>query len=552
MFHFAAPCLGTAPEALRDWAGAGYAAVGVFFVLSGFVLAWNYLDADGRMATSPRAFWAARVARVYPVYALTFLLSAPTTIAASVADNGWKVASAKLAVGGAVTLALLQAWVPRLALYWNPPGWSVAVEACFYGLFPRLAKGLPRLNPAWLPVALGGAWVLGLLPPLLYLALSPDGPGPVDVQASGPWLMALKFNPLARLPEFLFGVLLGWCFVRERAAGGVKGSGAVLAALGAALLVAAGAAGARVPYPLMHNALLAPASGLLVYGLARGRRRPGLAAVTSHAGEAGGRQLRALPAPVPGVGGGQGPGDVAGALGGAAHAGGAAGHRVAAGRARVAVGAPRRGDTAALTRPRRAHALGGRCAARAREAGGVWALSGGLAPSSETGGVRGTCARSLRTRGGPQREMPQARLPSSVSMARQSQPSRRSSHTASSSAVGSTRFSSWAARRRHSSFSTELMEQSHSFSDSSRQAPLQPVRPDRAEQRRAAVTMKRRMAAANMPEGPLDASWLRALRAWADARVARLLHTWGKRHTCCHSSPLRCWPPRPLRRPTRS
>ncbi|ATB45497.1 acyltransferase family protein [Corallococcus macrosporus] len=270
LFHFAAPCLGTAPEALRNWVGAGYAAVGVFFVLSGFVLAWNYLDADGRMETSPRAFWAARVARVYPVYLLTFLLSAPTTIAPSVADNGWKVAAVKLAVGGAVTLALLQAWVPRLALYWNPPGWSVAVEACFYGLFPRLAKGLPRLKPAWLPVALAGTWGLGLAPPLLYLVLLPDGPGPVDVHASGPWLMALKFNPLARLPEFLIGVLLGWCFVRERAAGGGKGSGAVLAALGTALLVAAGAAGERVPYPLMHNALLAPASGLLVYGLARG------------------------------------------------------------------------------------------------------------------------------------------------------------------------------------------------------------------------------------------------------------------------------------------
>ncbi|MFP2934294.1 acyltransferase family protein, partial [Pyxidicoccus sp. 3LG] len=43
-----------------------------------------------------------------------------------------------------------------------------------------------------------------------------------------------------------------------------------LAAVGAALLVAAGAAGSRIPYPLMHNGLLAPASGLLVYGLARG------------------------------------------------------------------------------------------------------------------------------------------------------------------------------------------------------------------------------------------------------------------------------------------
>ena len=270
LFHFASPSLVSAPQVLRDWVGAGYAAVGVFFVLSGFVLAWNYLDVDGRMEAPPRAFWAARVARVYPVYVLAFILSAPTTIAVSVGANGWKLATAKLTVCGLSALALLQAWVPRLALYWNPPGWSVAVEASFYGLFPWLARGLPRLRPTWLPVALGGTWALGMAPPLLYLWLLPDGPGPVDAASSGPWLMALKFNPLARLPEFLFGVLLGWCFVRERAAGARKGSGAVLAALGTALLVGAGAAGPRLPYPLMHNALLAPASGLLVYGLARG------------------------------------------------------------------------------------------------------------------------------------------------------------------------------------------------------------------------------------------------------------------------------------------
>lgn len=271
LFHFGKPCLDTAPEWLRNWVGAGYSAVGVFFVLSGFVLAWNYLDRDAGMETGPRAFLAARVARVYPVYLLTFLLSAPFTIAASVAANGWVVAAGKLTVGGLGTLALVQAWVPVLALYWNPPAWSVAVEAVFYLLFPGLARGLARLRPSLLPVALGAAWVLGLVPPLLYLALQADGTAPSDASTWTTGLAVVRFNPLMRLPEFLFGVLLGWVFVRERAAGGAsRGNGAVLAAVGAALLVAAGAAGPRIPYPLMHNALLAPASGLLVYGLARG------------------------------------------------------------------------------------------------------------------------------------------------------------------------------------------------------------------------------------------------------------------------------------------
>ncbi|NTX09347.1 acyltransferase [Myxococcus sp. CA056] len=270
LFHFARPALEPAPEWLRNFVGAGYSAVGVFFVLSGFVLAWNYLDVDGRMETGTRAFLVARAARVYPVYLLTFLLSAPPTVLASVADNGWKLACVKLAVGAVATLALVQAWVPRLTLYWNPPGWSVAVEGFFYALFPRLARWLPTLRPSRLPMLMGAVWVLGLTPPVLYLALRPDGPGALDAHSGGVWLSVVKFTPLARLPEFLFGVLLGWCFVRERAAGGTKGSGAVLASIGAALLVAAGAAGEWIPYPLMHNALLAPASGLLVYGLARG------------------------------------------------------------------------------------------------------------------------------------------------------------------------------------------------------------------------------------------------------------------------------------------
>lgn len=270
LFHFGKTLASAAPEGVRNWVGAGYSAVGVFFVLSGFVLAWNYLDGDGRMETGARAFWAARVARVYPVYALTFLLSAPSTMALSVSANGWKVAAVKLAVAALGALALVQAWVPKLSLYWNPPGWSVSVESFFYALFPRLARWLPRLRPSWLPVALGAVWGLGLVPPLLFLWLLPDGPGPVDVHAGGTWLTVLKFNPLSRLPEFVFGVLLGWAFVRERDAGTARGGGAVLATVGAALLVGAGAAGPRIPYPLMHNALLAPASGLLVYGLARG------------------------------------------------------------------------------------------------------------------------------------------------------------------------------------------------------------------------------------------------------------------------------------------
>ncbi|WP_223642310.1 acyltransferase [Corallococcus sp. EGB] len=271
LFHFGTPCIqGVAPEWMVQGVASGYASVGVFFLLSGFVLAYNYVDTAGRMQTPPRAFWSARVARVYPVFLLMFLLSAVPTAQGSLAANSVPVSMAKLGTAGLTTLMLLQSWVPKLALYWNPPSWSVSVEAFFYAVFPALAGRLERFRGARMTLALAGAWLLGLLPPVLYLVLRPDGPGTLNAAFGGAWLAVVKFNPLMRLPEFLLGVLLGLVFVRERAAATSRRSGAVMALAGAALLMVGFSQGAAVPYPLMHNALLAPASGLLVYGLARG------------------------------------------------------------------------------------------------------------------------------------------------------------------------------------------------------------------------------------------------------------------------------------------
>ncbi|GMU00284.1 acyltransferase [Corallococcus caeni] len=271
LFHFGTPCLkGVAPEWMVQVVASGYASVGVFFLLSGFVLAYNYVDTAGGMQTPPRAFWSARVARVYPVFLLMFLLSAVSTAQGSLAANSLPVAAAKLGTAGLTTLMLLQSWVPKLALYWNPPSWSVSVEAFFYAVFPALAGRLERFRGARMAAALAGVWMLGLLPPVLYLVLRPDGPGTLDAAFGGMWLAVVKFNPLVRLPEFLMGVLLGLVFVRERAAATPRRSGAVMALAGAALLLLGFSQGASIPYPLMHNALLAPASALLVYGLARG------------------------------------------------------------------------------------------------------------------------------------------------------------------------------------------------------------------------------------------------------------------------------------------
>lgn len=74
------------PYAVENLLVSGNIGVNLFFVLSGFVLAYNYMNDDG--LPSRREFWVARFARIYPVYLLAFLLFAPVVAAAALAAFG--------------------------------------------------------------------------------------------------------------------------------------------------------------------------------------------------------------------------------------------------------------------------------------------------------------------------------------------------------------------------------------------------------------------------------------------------------------------------------
>ena len=58
----------------------GGMAVSFFFVLSGFILAYTYCDADSGLRGTRVKFWRARFARIYPLYFLAFLVDAPRVI----------------------------------------------------------------------------------------------------------------------------------------------------------------------------------------------------------------------------------------------------------------------------------------------------------------------------------------------------------------------------------------------------------------------------------------------------------------------------------------
>ena len=182
-------------------ASTGAASVGLFFILSGFILAYCYLTPQGDLNGSKRSFWVNRFARIYPTYLLGFLLITPITV--------WRMLPpgqplwGKFVGTGLANFTLLQSWYAPAAATWNSPGWSLSDEAFFYLLFPFIAVALLRGSgriKGWLIVIACMVTIAAFA--VAQAALAPRFTN-VDV---GAWF---SFFPLIRLPEFILGIALG-------------------------------------------------------------------------------------------------------------------------------------------------------------------------------------------------------------------------------------------------------------------------------------------------------------------------------------------------------
>lgn len=180
----------------------GFIGVSFFFTLSGFVLYHSY---SGRFPIDARSFAVARAARIYPIYLLAWLASAPAVIAARMAkDASALVLTAKLLVASAVNVTLLQAWAPFLANAWNYPSWSISTEIFLYAAFlivlPALRTKSVRELTWYLLLAGLAAAVLGCLSDftLRHYAFSS-----IDAQ-TGTAAFLKRFPPL-HLAQFIVG-----------------------------------------------------------------------------------------------------------------------------------------------------------------------------------------------------------------------------------------------------------------------------------------------------------------------------------------------------------
>ena len=124
------------PYAIYALIRGGYLAVTTFFVLSGFVLARSYAATEWSRRNLLR-YGAGRIARVYPVYALSLLVVLPFILADRSPDKGSLVAAHSF---------LLQGWLGHIPVNWNTPAWSLSCEMFFYLSFPIMAVPVGRAS----------------------------------------------------------------------------------------------------------------------------------------------------------------------------------------------------------------------------------------------------------------------------------------------------------------------------------------------------------------------------------------------------------------------
>lgn len=166
----------------------GFVGVSFFFVLSGFIIAYNYQKRIEKKTVTKRQFWTARIARIYPLHLLT--LAAIALVGNYIAPMGWTEGVKHFLPA----LFLLHPFISKMDyfFYFNSPSWSLGCEQLFYFLFPFLAvmfykrQRLPVVLLVCAVIMVIGMWLTD------------------EAHIRAYWYV----NPLTRFPDFLVGMLL--------------------------------------------------------------------------------------------------------------------------------------------------------------------------------------------------------------------------------------------------------------------------------------------------------------------------------------------------------
>ena len=194
----------TSPDWLHKIAQCGFVGVPLFFMLSGFVLAYNYPTLSLREPRKVLRFWVARIARVMPLYWAVLLLAVLQREVRDIPqdENLWR------------HFLAIQTWSGDLRIgsqMYNGPGWSICVEMFLYAIFPILVLLVAHVaknhGTAGILALAGVAFGVQLVLWGIFVAKGWADLPAVDPQSAHRWLYR---NPLTRIPDFMVGMCMAF------------------------------------------------------------------------------------------------------------------------------------------------------------------------------------------------------------------------------------------------------------------------------------------------------------------------------------------------------
>jgi len=138
----------------------GWAAVDLFFALSGFVFFWLYRDSIRGGATGAWKFAVLRFSRLYPLQLLTLIAVAVLQFFFFRAHNQFFIYTDNDLPHFVAHLFMVQNWWPDSPQSFNGPTWSVSIEMLLYMLFFIACRAGLRRGAHCLIVALAGGLLL--------------------------------------------------------------------------------------------------------------------------------------------------------------------------------------------------------------------------------------------------------------------------------------------------------------------------------------------------------------------------------------------------------
>lgn len=255
-----------APQTFVVFASNGWVSTSLFFLLSGFILAYLYWGEDGQLVMSRRRFWLLRIARIYPVHlivmAILLLMMVPLYL-------GQGMPLGTLVPSALATLALVQAWVPPWIPLWSWPTWTISALVFLYLITPWLMSVLSRLTHRQSVIALIAMPFISVIPTVGYA---------IRQAAGAPWSMNVDMfvanTPIFWVPYFAAGMLMTRIFSLSRFKARPMSSSWFALGDVAFIVVIVIACTPGIEQPLkffIRQGLLMPLFVVIVLDLARGR-----------------------------------------------------------------------------------------------------------------------------------------------------------------------------------------------------------------------------------------------------------------------------------------